>query len=77
MEINEKVQVLRKSKGISQTFMAEHLRISISGYNMKEHGRRPISIKELEMISDLLGVNVAYFFEEKFHVKCNFEKEVG
>lgn len=77
MEIYEKVSAVRKSKGVSQTFMAEKMGISISGYNMKEHGRRPISIKELEMIAVLLGFNVSVFFDQKFHEKCNKQKQVG
>ncbi len=77
MEINEKVKVLRDSKGISQTFMAKKMNITVSGYNMKEHGKRPISIKELEQISELLDVKVSYFFEERFHVECKIKKQVG
>lgn len=70
MEIHEKVSELRNSKGISQTFIAGKLDISVSGYNMKERGKRPISIKELEEISKLLSVEISYFFDDRIHVKC-------
>ncbi|MBS4172079.1 helix-turn-helix transcriptional regulator [Bacillus sp. FJAT-49736] len=70
MEINEIVKFLRNSKGISQTFLAKKLKLSVSGYNMKERGKRPITIKELEKIAIILEVPVSIFFDEKFHVKC-------
>lgn len=76
MEIHEKVSELRNSKGISQTFIAGKLDITVSGYNMKERGKRPISIKELEQISEILSVETSYFFEDRIHLKCNCEKEV-
>lgn len=61
MEIHEKVSELRISKGISQTFIASKLDITVSGYNMKERGKRPISIKELELIAKTLDVETSYF----------------
>ena len=76
MEIHEKVSELRSSKGVSQTFIASKLDITVSGYNMKERGKRPISIKELEQISKVLGVETSYFFENRVHVKCKDGREV-
>lgn len=74
MEIHEKIKKLRDSKGVSQTFIANKLSITVSGYNMKEHGKRPISIKELERIAIILNVPTSYFFDELIHVKCNSGK---
>lgn len=69
MQIHEKIKVVRKEKGISQTFIANKLNMSVSGYSMKESGRRPITINELEIIADALGVPATIFFEKEFHVK--------
>ncbi|GGE47990.1 hypothetical protein GCM10011391_28470 [Pullulanibacillus camelliae] len=71
MELHEKIKAFRKSKGISQTFVAKALNLSVSGYNMKESGKRPITTSELQKISSVLGVSASIFFEEKFHVKLN------
>ncbi|WP_426447649.1 helix-turn-helix domain-containing protein [Paenibacillus sp. S-38] len=69
MLLHEKIRALRKSKGMSQTFIAERLDMTVSSYNMKENGKRPISTTELESISRVLEVPATVFYEENFHVK--------
>lgn len=39
MLLHEKIRALRKSKGMSQTFIAERLDMTVSSYNMKENGK--------------------------------------
>lgn len=75
MEVHEKVNQLRESKGVSQTFMAKQMELSVSGYNMKEHGKRRFSIEELIKVSNILGVQISYFFEDSIHVKCKVRSE--
>lgn len=65
--------MFRKSKGISQTYVAKKLKISVSGYSMKESGKRPINTDELEVIAEALGVSASIFFNDEFHVKLNKE----
>lgn len=74
MKLYEKIKEIRKSKGVSQTFVAKKLNISVSGYSMKESGKRPITTSELEEIANALEVPATIFFEQEFHVKC---KEVS
>lgn len=71
MQLCENIRAYRKSKGISQTYMAVNLNISVSGYNMKELGKRPINTNELQEIADILGVSATIFFEDGIHVKFN------
>jgi transcriptional regulator with XRE-family HTH domain len=71
MKLNERIRLLRKSKGVSQTYMAKQLKLSISGYNMKELGKRPITTNELEEIAKTLNVSASIFFDGKIHEKCN------
>lgn len=71
MQLNEKIRVVRKSKGISQTYMAEQLDMSVSAYNMKELSKRPITTNELQAIASILGVSASIFFDENFHEKWN------
>lgn len=71
MELHERIKEFRRSKGISQTFVANKLNITVSGYSMKESGQRSITINELEEIAKALGVSASIFFNDEFHVKCN------
>lgn len=71
MKLYEKIRLLRKSKGVSQTFVSEKLNITVQAYSLKETGSRPIKTDELEAISEALGVSPSCFFDEKFNVKLN------
>ena len=71
IKLHEKIRSLRKSKGISQTFVAEQLEITVQAYSLKETGKRPIKTEELEIISLVLSVSPSYFFDEKFNVKLS------
>jgi len=69
MHINEIIKNIRKDKGISQKNIAKTLGISISGYNMKENGNRPITTTELQQIAIALKEQPEYFFNQKLHDK--------
>lgn len=71
MKLHENIRKIRKSKGFSQIYLAEALNITVSGYNMKESGKRPITTDELQIIAKALGEPIAYFFDDKFHEKLN------
>ncbi len=75
MELHNRIRDIRKSKGITQTHIAKETGLTVSSYNMKENGKRPISTTELEMIAVALKEPVKNFFEEKIHVKLNSEEE--
>ncbi len=63
MKLHEKIRKTRKSKGVSQSFMAYHLKISVSGYSMKESGKRSINTEELEKIACLLNESPSFFLK--------------
>jgi len=71
LKLHERIRMVRKAKGISQTRVAEQVGMTVSSYNMKELGKRPISTDELEGIAGALGENVSFFYEDNFHVKLN------
>lgn len=80
MELYEKIKLIRQSKGVTQTHVANNSNLTVSNYNMKENGKRTITAHELEAIAQALQVPAAIFFEENFHVKLNglnSTKEVG
>jgi DNA-binding XRE family transcriptional regulator len=73
VNLNERIKIVRKSKGISQTHVANEVGMTVSSYNMKENGRRPISTDEIENIAIALDVSPGIFFDDEFHVKLNID----
>ncbi|MNC79282.1 Helix-turn-helix domain protein [compost metagenome] len=64
MDLHKKIRDIRKSKGVTQTFVARQTGMTISNYNMKENGKRPISTGELELIAAVLKEPVVNFFDQ-------------
>ena len=60
-EIGKKIRVLRRTRGLTQEQLAEKLRVKRATISNYEIGRRSPHIKELEAISEALGVNLEYF----------------
>lgn len=59
IEVGEIVRSIRKSRGITATFMAKELGYkSVSGYSRLEAGESPITLEQAKKISDLLMVNI-------------------
>lgn len=58
---------IRKSKGVTQTFIANQLGYkSVSGYNNIEMGRVKPSLDHAKIIADIFGLSIEeLFFEEK------------
>lgn len=71
MELFEKIKMIRQSKGVTQTHVANNSGMTVSNYNMKENGKRTITTDDLEAIARALQVPVTIFFEENIHVKLN------
>ena len=60
-EIGRKIKILRKTRGLTQEQLAEKLNVKRATISNYEIGRRSPHIKELEAISEALGVNLEYF----------------
>ncbi len=56
------IRDLRKSKGITQTHLAQETGRSIGYISQLERGLSSVSIPVLKKISDVLGVNISWFF---------------
>ncbi|MEK3882381.1 helix-turn-helix transcriptional regulator [Paenibacillus sp. PL2-23] len=78
MELHEKIRVVRKTKRISQTEVAKRAKMSVSTYNMKEMGNRPIRSGEFEEIAKALEELPEIFYAQNFHEMWNVsvDKEV-
>lgn len=60
-EIGKKIKILRKTRGLTQQQLADKLNVKRATISNYEIGRRSPHIKELEEISEALGVNLDYF----------------
>lgn len=60
-EIGRKIRILRKTRGLTQQQLADKLNVKRATISNYEIGRRSPHIKELEAISEALGVNLEYF----------------
>lgn len=60
-EIGKKIRILRRTRGLTQEQLAEKLNVKRATISNYEIGRRSPHIKELEDISEALGVNLEYF----------------
>lgn len=60
-EIGRKIRILRRTRGLTQQQLAEKLKVKRATISNYEIGRRSPHIKELEDISEALGVNLEYF----------------
>lgn len=65
------IKALRVEKGVSQLDMAKRLDISRASYIAIEHGKRELTVSELEKISNILGVS---FEELESGESPNYEK---
>lgn len=63
--ISENVKLIRKAKGVSKTFIAKKLNLTIQGYTHVENGNVSLSAERLKVISDALGISIEVFFDEK------------
>ena len=58
----EKIMGLRKRRGLKQDDLAKCLNLSRSQSSNLEKGRRNLSLRQLESLSELFKVDVSYFF---------------
>ena len=59
----QKVQQLRKEKGLSQEKFALSIDMDITYFASVEAGKRNIAIKNIQKIADGLGVSLSELFE--------------
>lgn len=64
MNLNLKLKLLRLSRSIKQNTMAEHLGISQQAYSKWETTKRHFTLEELEKLSAILQVDIAFFMSK-------------
>lgn len=62
MEIYETIKEIRLQKSINQQVIADSLGVDVAVISNIERGKRDLKVKELEIISNTLGINVIDLF---------------
>jgi transcriptional regulator with XRE-family HTH domain len=63
MSVNEKIRLIRETKGLSQEQLAEKLDMSPSAYGDIERGSSDIKLSRLEKIAESLEIKLSELFE--------------
>ncbi|MEA4962098.1 helix-turn-helix transcriptional regulator [Lutispora sp.] len=63
--LNQNVELIRESKGVTKTFLANKLGLTAGGYNHISNGSTEISAERLKIISDILGEGMEIFFNDE------------
>lgn len=71
MKIGARIAATRKSKGLSQDYIAKKLGKTPQWLSNIERSCRPISAEELVKVAGIIGVDPAIFFADDFHELLN------
>lgn len=63
--VHEVIENIRASKGITKTFMAKKLGLSLQGYIHIANGSVRLDVERLKTIAEILDVKPAIFFEQE------------
>lgn len=63
--IGEKIRNLRKEKKMTLSNVAQETNLSISFLSQLEHGKTSATLESFKKVSEALGVNPSYFFQEE------------
>lgn len=72
--IHERIEEIRKSKGVTKTHIAKKCNRTVSWYHGISTGRRKPNVESLQQIADALGVDVKIFFDDDLSDSLNDSK---
>ena len=67
MTVNKRVREIRKSKGITQVFVARQLGVSAQTYNAYELQRKDLQAGTLRRIAEILNEPIENFFKQEIY----------
>ena len=65
MGVNENIRKVRESRGVTKTFMAKGLGLTLQGYRYLEDGSVRLDVERMKKIGELLRVDSAIFLDDK------------
>lgn len=69
MNLEITVKAARVNARLTKKEVAEKLSLSVSGYTLKEEGKRRFYVDEAVELSQMLGLPLDYFFNRECHKK--------
>jgi len=63
--VHENVEKIRVAKGVTKTYLAGKLEMSVQGYRHIASGKTRLDVERLKIIADSLGVAPAVFYDDK------------
>jgi len=63
--VYENVEKIRIAKGVTKTYLAKHLNLSLQGYRHITSGGSRLDVERLKIIANILGVEIAVFFDNQ------------
>lgn len=71
MKLNEKLRLLRATKGWTQEQVAEKLKMSPNGYGSIERGKTNVSLKRLNKIAEVYNTDLIELISSGDKIFCN------
>ena len=65
MGVTENIRRVRESRGVTKTFMAKGLGLTLQGYRYLEDGSVRLDVERMKKIGELLRVDSAIFLDDK------------
>ncbi len=65
MGANENIERVRVAKGVTKTFIANKLGMSLQGYRYLASGQVRLDVERMQVIAKALNVNSAIFLDDK------------
>lgn len=76
MEVHEAIKIIRLQKSINQQVIADALNLDVAVVSNIENGKRDLRVKELKIISNVLGISpVDLFTYPDKYVKLSQKEE--
>lgn len=76
MTIQDKIRIIRNSKGFTQEYVAEKLNIDTVNYGRIERGQANLTIERLLKLAEIMDFKPSFLFDEKseYFQDNNFDK---
>lgn len=65
MTVCTNIKKIRESKGVTKTFVAKALGLSLQGYRYLENGDVRLDVERMKIIAKALGVSSSIFLDDK------------
>lgn len=73
MNISERIKDIRTARGLSQTFVARKLGVSMAVYNNMERGRSDLRASWIPRLAKIFECKPGDFFEENINNTLNID----